>query len=78
MEEPYNDINMWDYKALPKVFGGDTVKIHDVKSSKDLKEAFDEINAHPNHMHFTEVTMKWDDAPQTLRDISKSFANQNK
>ena len=22
MEEPYNDINMWDYKALPNVFGG--------------------------------------------------------
>ena len=34
MEEPYNDINMWDYKALPKVFGGDTVQVHDVKSSK--------------------------------------------
>ena len=78
MEEPYNDINMWDYKALPNVFGGDTVQVHDVKSSKDLKETFDDINNHPNHMHFTEVTMKWDDAPQTLRDISKSFANQNK
>ena len=71
-------ISTWDYKALPKVFGGDTVQVHDVKSSKDLKETFDDINTQPNHMHFTEVTMKWDDAPQTLRDISKSFANQNK
>lgn len=78
MEEPYNDINMWDYKALPNVFGGDSVKVHDVKTSKDLKAIFDEINEDQEHMHFTEVTMKWDDAPQTLRDISKAFANQNK
>ena len=78
MEEPYNDINMWDYKALPKVFGGDTVQVHDVKSSKDLKETFDDINTQPNHMHFTGSHNEMDDAPQTLRDISKSFANQNK
>lgn len=78
MEEPYNDIRMWDYKALPKVFGGDNVAVHDVKTSNDLKRVFDEINDAPDQMHFTEVTMNWDDAPEKLRDISKAFAEQNK
>ena len=27
MKEPYNDIRMWDYKALPAVFGGDNVEV---------------------------------------------------
>lgn len=78
MEEPYNDIRMWDYKALPKVFGGDNVAVHDVKTSNDLKRVFDEINDAPDQMHFTEVRMNWDDAPEKLRDISKAFAEQNK
>ncbi|MCJ1655430.1 alpha-keto acid decarboxylase family protein [Staphylococcus sp. NRL 21/187] len=78
MEEPYNDIRMWDYKALPKVFGGDNVAVHDVKTSNDLKRVFDEINDAPDQMHFTEVTMNWDDAPEKLRDISKASAEQNK
>lgn len=45
MEETYNDIRMWDYKALPKVFGGDNVVVHDVKTSNDLQNVFDAINA---------------------------------
>lgn len=78
IEEPYNDIRMWDYKALPKVFGGDNVAIHEAKSSNELKQVFEEINDAPDQMHFTEVTMKWDDSPRKLRDISKAFAEQNK
>lgn len=78
MEETYNDIRMWDYKALPKVFGGENVVVHDVKTSNDLQNVFDAINAAPEQLHFTEVTMKWDDAPAKLRDISKAFAAQNK
>jgi TPP-dependent 2-oxoacid decarboxylase len=35
---PYNEIHMWDYKALPAVFGGKNVEIHDVESSKDLQD----------------------------------------
>ena len=76
MEETYNDIRMWDYKALPKVFGGDNVVVHDVKTSNDLQNVFDAINAAPEQLHFTEVTMKWDDAPAKLRDISKAFADR--
>ncbi|MCD2476567.1 alpha-keto acid decarboxylase family protein, partial [Staphylococcus aureus] len=57
MCEPYNEIQMWDYKALPAVFGGKNVGIHDVESSKDLQGTFNAINGPPDVMHFVEVKM---------------------
>lgn len=78
MKEPYNDIHMWDYKALPAVFGGDNVVIHDVNTSHELKETFEKINAHSDCMHFVEVKMAIEDAPAKLSDIAKAFASQNK
>ncbi len=49
----YNDIQMWDYKMLPAVFGGkDTVAVHDVETSADLENVFLKINKEPNQMHF--------------------------
>ena len=40
---------MWDYKALPSVFGGnETVSVHEVDSSVSLQHAFNEINLQPN------------------------------
>ena len=78
MKEPYNDIHMWDYKALPAVFGGDNVVIHDVNTSHELKETFEKINAHSDCMHFVEVKMANEDAPAKLSDIAKAFASQNK
>ena len=78
MKEPYNDIHMWDYKALPAVFGGDNVVVHDVNTSHELKETFEKINANGDCMHFVEVKMAVEDAPAKLRDIAKAFASQNK
>ncbi|EHJ08025.1 alpha-keto acid decarboxylase family protein [Staphylococcus simiae] len=78
MYASYNDIHMWDYKALPAVFGGKDVQVHDVASSKDLQETFNRINTHPDVMHFVEVTMAVEDAPQKLIDIAKAFSEQNK
>ncbi|WP_338881994.1 alpha-keto acid decarboxylase family protein [Staphylococcus aureus] len=78
MYEPYNEIHMWDYKALPAVFGGKNVEIHDVESSKDLQEVFNAINGHPDVMHFVEVKMSVEDAPKKLIDIAKAFSQQNK
>lgn len=78
MHEPYNDIHMWDYKALPAVFGGKDVHVHDVSSSHDLQETFDSINNQPDVMHFVEVKMAVEDAPQKLTDIAKAFSAQNK
>ncbi len=78
MYEPYNEIHMWDYKALPAVFGGKNVEIHDVESSKDLQDTFNAINGHPDVMHFVEVKMAVEDAPKKLIDIAKAFSQQNK
>ena len=66
----------WDYKALPAVFGGKNVEIHDVESSKDLQEVFNTINGHPDVMHFVEVKMSVEDAPKKLIDIAKAFHNK--
>ena len=78
MEETYNDIRMWDYKALPKVFGGDNVVVHDVKTSNDLQNVFDAIKAAPEQLHFTEVTMKWDDAPLNFATFQKPLHRINR
>ncbi|MCE3022039.1 alpha-keto acid decarboxylase family protein [Staphylococcus pasteuri] len=78
MKEPYNDIHMWDYKALPAVFGGDNVVVHDVNTSHELKDVFENINANNDRMHFVEVKMAVEDAPTKLSDIAKAFASQNK
>ena len=74
----YNDIQMWDYKMLPAVFGGQDIPTYDVKSTKALKETMDAIEQNPNTMHFVEVHMDVMDAPEKLNIISKAFANQNK
>lgn len=78
MKEPYNDIHMWDYKALPAVFDGDNVVVHDVNTSHELQEIFEKINANGDCMHFVEVKMAVEDAPAKLSDIAKAFASQNK
>lgn len=79
MEETYNDIQMWDYKKLPEVFGGkDKVIVHDVKTSNELKSVMDKIDADTHHMHFVEVHMAVEDAPKKLIDIAKAFSDANK
>lgn len=78
MKEPYNDIRMWDYKALPAVFGGDNVEVHDVNTSEELKRVFEKINANSDRMHYVEVKMAVEDAPVKLSEIAKAFASQNK
>ena len=75
----YNDINMWDYKMLPFVFGikEDDVKIHNVTTSIELEKTLKDIDDTPNIMHFVEVHMDVHDAPAKLNEIAKAFANQN-
>lgn len=76
--QPYNDIQMWDYKLLPAVFGGkDKVAVHDVETSEDLNQVFLNINKEPERMHFIEVKMGVSDAPEKLDAIGKAFSKQN-
>ncbi|WP_414055137.1 alpha-keto acid decarboxylase family protein [Macrococcus equi] len=79
MEEPYNDIKMWNYKMLPEAFGAkDEVIVHDAKTSNELKTVMDKINTDKEHLHFVEIHMGVQDAPKKLIDISKAFAEANK
>lgn len=78
MKEPYNDIQMWNYKQLPSLFGGENVVVHDVTTSNELNDVFSKINNDAEHMHFVEVHMAVEDAPKKLQEISKAFAAANK
>lgn len=76
---PYNDIQMWDYKMLPSIFGakGNNIKINNVTTSSELKKVLNEINDTPNKMHFIEVHMDVNDAPEKLNKVAQAFSNQN-
>ncbi|MBI5974385.1 alpha-keto acid decarboxylase family protein [Staphylococcus canis] len=77
-KEPYNDIQMWDYKALPAVFGAPDTPTYDVKTSQELFDAMKAIEEKPDQLHLVEVHMAVEDAPEKLEKISKRFAEQNK
>ena len=49
-----------------------------IHTSNDLKRTFDEINAESDVMHYVEVTMAAEDAPEKLANIAEAFASQNK
>ncbi|WP_086427986.1 alpha-keto acid decarboxylase family protein [Staphylococcus cornubiensis] len=74
----YNDIQMWDYKLLPALFGNKDIPTYDVKTANELKAAMDKIDQNPDTMHVVEVHMDVLDAPSNLNEISKAFAAQNK
>ncbi|TDM02487.1 alpha-keto acid decarboxylase family protein [Macrococcus carouselicus] len=78
-KEVYNDIQMWDYTALPATFGGkDHVITQKASTANELKKAMNAINDNKDKMHFVEVVMDIMDAPEKLEQISKAFAAQNK
>ncbi|ARJ50596.1 alpha-keto acid decarboxylase family protein [Staphylococcus lutrae] len=73
----YNNIQTWDYKLLPALFGNKAIPTYDVRTTNELKATMDRIEAQPNTMHVVEVHMDVLDAPETLDAISKAFAAQN-
>lgn len=76
--EMYNDIQMWDYKLLPTVFGGkDEVCTHDVNTSEEFQKVLLQVETQPDRMHFIEVKMDVHDAPRKLNAIGQAFAKQN-
>ncbi len=74
----YNDINMWDYKALPKVFNGESKStIFKVTNAKELDESLGKINTITDKLIFVEIVMGKMDAPKLLQDLSNRFSSQN-
>ena len=74
----YNDINMWNYKSLPKVFNGESKSVtFKVTNAKELDSALEKINTITDKLVFVEVVMGKMDAPKLLKDLSSRFSSQN-
>ncbi|OJK05184.1 hypothetical protein ASPACDRAFT_1862205 [Aspergillus aculeatus ATCC 16872] len=79
-DESYNDIQPWDHKALPTVFGAkDKYTGHKVTTRDELKQLFanEEFNSAP-HLQLVELHMPRDDAPAALKITAEAAAARNK
>ena len=74
----YNDIQMWDYVNLPKIFGNDIIWTTKVSNELELEAALEETKKHPEKLRFIEVIMDRDDSPEILKRIGKACAEANK
>ncbi len=73
----YNDIKMWHYAELPKVFG-DHVWTTKVGDEVALEKALEDAKNIPDKLRFIEVIMDRDDMPDVLRKVGEACAEQNK
>ncbi|MFA8299075.1 MAG: alpha-keto acid decarboxylase family protein [Hyphomicrobiales bacterium] len=73
----YNDIQPWDYKELPKIFG-DHVWSTKVCTLRDLETALSECDTNKDKLRFIELTLDKDDVPSVLKDIACKAASLNK
>jgi pyruvate decarboxylase len=79
-QEPYNDIQPWDYKALPAAFGAppDRARTYRVTSKKQVEELFADAEfASADRLRFVELVMPWDDAPAALKMTAQATAKRN-
>ncbi|MGI1860504.1 alpha-keto acid decarboxylase family protein [Corynebacterium striatum] len=68
MEQEYNEIQNWNYNELPKVFKADTtMESYSAKTEGELKDALEDIAAHPERGAFLEVHLDPFDAPKGLQ-----------
>lgn len=76
--QAYNDIPMWDYQKLSKVFDPKEKSLSlKVQTESELAEALQTIESNQDCLSFIEVIMHRDDKPDLLEQLSKRFANQN-
>lgn len=79
----YNDVQPWDYKALPAVFGGakDRVAVYRVDSRPKLEELLfldkEFSSGETKKLRFVELVMPWDDAPNALKGTAEAAAKRN-
>ncbi|KAK5995784.1 Pyruvate decarboxylase [Cladobotryum mycophilum] len=79
MEEEYNDIAAWDFKALVDVFGGEkTAKKFVVKTKDEINQLLDDPPfASANCLQFVELYMPKKDAPRALVMTAEASARNN-
>lgn len=79
MEAEYNDINLWDYKALVDVFGGArTAKKFAVKTKDEAEELLSDKDFNEaKSLQFVELYMPKEDAPRALILTAQASAKVN-
>lgn len=76
--QPYNDIQMWDYTKLANVFGTEEKsQTFKVENETELEEVLTKISVDKNHLTFVEVVMSQGDQPELLAKLGKRFGQQN-
>ncbi|PWY84568.1 pyruvate decarboxylase [Aspergillus sclerotioniger CBS 115572] len=79
-DEGYNDIQPWDIKGLPTVFGAkDKYKGYKVTTRDELRQLFaNEEFASAPFLQLVELHMPRDDAPAALKITAEAAATRNK
>ncbi|MCW9129583.1 alpha-keto acid decarboxylase family protein [Bacillus paramycoides] len=76
--QPYNDIQMWDYNKFPNVFGSEEKSLtFKVKNETELVEVLSKITFNMDRLIFIEVVMSQGDQPELLAKLGKRFGKQN-
>ncbi|MGH1297867.1 alpha-keto acid decarboxylase family protein [Bacillus pretiosus] len=76
--QPYNDIQMWDYTKLAKVFGSEKKSLTcKVENEIELAEVLTNITLNKNQLIFIEVVMSQGDQPELLAKLGERFGTQN-
>ncbi|KAF2466555.1 pyruvate decarboxylase [Lindgomyces ingoldianus] len=81
-KDSYNDIQPWDYKALPAAFGApkDKLLTYRVSSKRGVEELFMDrefSSGDTDKLRFVELVIPWDDAPVALKSTAESAAKRN-
>ncbi|MCU4978473.1 alpha-keto acid decarboxylase family protein [Bacillus cereus] len=76
--QPYNDIQMWDYNKLSMIFGSEEKSLtFKVENEAELAETLANIIFNKNQLIFIEVIMSQSDQPELLAKLGKRFGQQN-
>lgn len=76
--QPYNDIQIWDYNKLSMVFGAEEKSLtFKVENESELAEVLTNITFNKNQLIFIEVIMSQSDQPELLAKLGKRFGQQN-
>ena len=73
----YNDIQPWNYAALPAIFGKNVFSVR-VHNEQELAAALTQTATHRDNMCFIEVMMDKTDCPENLRLLGQMCDKKNK
>ncbi|KAF2177844.1 DHS-like NAD/FAD-binding domain-containing protein [Zopfia rhizophila CBS 207.26] len=81
-QDSYNDVQQWDYKALPFAFGAKKGEVltYRVSTKKEVEELFldkEFSSGETQKLRFVELVIPWDDAPKALKSTAESAAKRN-